>query len=989
MVDDTGHISEQERREEGQENLRQEKPPLRHVNRIELMKLYRQVHPPERLGEAKQQIPSESELELFALEHGLTLEDVIAAPRSESRSTPHSKPVQSMSDDEVQEDHDWVKAATGGDEEPPANHPPGSSNRSRILARGEELEEEMERRQLGDYAHLADAGSTKMPALAATDIAEAGGPDSVEASSQLPQDGTSAPPPEDGAQAASPPMPSPEDETERPQDVLSKEPDQKLLQQIAALWHQTGITPSYAITNALEYTVFATRTAPIAVTPWQFLLGLIRDGERAEYKFSDPNDLSLQRLLSRRLRFRQGTLSQLWQSSLKDARSSGGSQHQLSPALRRVLQRAAEISRYCSLGQIYVAARHFVAALLEHLQGGAEEDLHPLRLQDLQECLEEHLPFYAFEDIPKNWQQVLADIRKPRPRSPRGTSSMFRRESSSEELCLGIDDYSSAIKEAFQNAAPDNDFVFGLFAPWGRGKSTLMNQVAEKLSGTHQIVKFGAAKYPSRPEVWVHLYQTIADAAMEPGFWAKWRLRIRIGLLRTGWRPLFVGIFAASFSAFVWMGWAAGALLWIFHGIGLLGFLVIVGYLYRFFGLGKLIHNLYGHIPDHSDKLGLQAVIGDDLERLLRAWFPSRSPMPPWSDWKFWEGKWWGRLIGHFTDDDSAVDFRPCRCGWLAAALCLVLLATGCYLGASSSWQWISRHHTPNGTVTVWNWLALVPFAGLMIFAVVAVYMIARGSADARRALLIVDDLDRCDPAQSLSVIESIRWFLDTPSVSSRLHVAMLMERTALEAACKQRAEEAKMLPPEAAWSARFRAHREKLFVVELSMPSLLQTEVEDLVSRAIEREDQNARKTALQNQLARHIATAPKPRKHTVTESVQAAYTFEGEAVSPPVTRTVTSTKAVSPSADEKEKHRAEEARLKESLAAMSPPLTPPPKKDEPSEISQVSGYFSPAEVAAIKAAFRYVPAEEITPRSVRAAMIRYQFARRLLSGVDLSPQI
>src|SRR5207344_591342 len=86
-----------------------------------------------------------------------------------------------------------------------------------------------------------------------------------------------------------------------------------------------------------------------------------------------------------------------------------------------------------------------------------------------------------------------------------------------------------------------------------------------------------------------------------------------------------------------------------------------------------------------------------------------------------------------------------------------------------------------------------------------------------RKAFLVVDDLDRCEPIQMIAVIESIRLFLDQGTMSKRLQVAMLLDKTVLENGLINRGRDWKILPDTRHGAAFARMQREKFFAAELT----------------------------------------------------------------------------------------------------------------------------------------------------------------------------
>ncbi len=96
-----------------------------------------------------------------------------------------------------------------------------------------------------------------------------------------------------------------------------------------------------------------------------------------------------------------------------------------------------------------------------------------------------------------------------------------------------------------------------------------------------------------------------------------------------------------------------------------------------------------------------------------------------------------------------------------------------------------------------------------------------------RRILLVVDDLDRCEPRQMLEIIESIMLLLDDKEIQKRMQIAMLVEEEAIHTALLMKYEHLR-LP--VVGTDRFdskiddrivRENIEKIFVSYLRLPEI------------------------------------------------------------------------------------------------------------------------------------------------------------------------
>ena len=88
------------------------------------------------------------------------------------------------------------------------------------------------------------------------------------------------------------------------------------------------------------------------------------------------------------------------------------------------------------------------------------------------------------------------------------------------------------------------------------------------------------------------------------------------------------------------------------------------------------------------------------------------------------------------------------------------------YVQGSGTW-WLGA-----GLAVAWL-LAAATLGGLALYT----------GGSPRRVMLVVDDLDRCEPTRMLEVIENLRLFIETQGVGERMQAAMLVDETALRMA--------------------------------------------------------------------------------------------------------------------------------------------------------------------------------------------------------------
>lgn len=486
------------------------------------------------------------------------------------------------------------------------------------------------------------------------------------------------------------------------------------------------------------------------------------------------------------------------------------------------------------------------------------------------------------------------------------------REVSTEHLCLNARAYADVIARTITKTATDDDFMFALYGAWGRGKTTVVKEVEKLFQDDDwkadtgitniELVKFSAWKYPVRPEIWAHLYERLAET-MEGGGWKQsWRVRYRICLLKKGWASLVMLLLLFAATG-LWLPLA----FYFMAAIGIGGLWIASTFGWSAWKLKKQLQEAYFSTPDHTEKLGLQAVIGDDLKRLLSACM----------------GK--ARKVS-FT------------LHWIS-----VSLATSAFI--SAGWRFLESRKYELDTVGEWVIAGVCFLAGVAVLLIGCLLYFPPRECD--KVVLIVDDLDRCDPDQMIAVVESTRLFLDDREMSSFMRVIMLMDQDIFRKALEVRWMEFFGQDNKPSFQDHFLAMREKYFIIELSLPLLSEEDIMKVADAILE-----------------HVAVS----KETVTSDVswrERIYSFVKGIISP-----------------------------KESLKAL-----PPPASGKPMEL------FSSDEREYIRETIRgnfvrandLMPLREgdpaakvVTPRAIRAFLLRYQLARLLLqkTGKEFDPR-
>lgn len=546
----------------------------------------------------------------------------------------------------------------------------------------------------------------------------------------------------------------------------------------------------------------------------------------------------------------------------------------------------------------------------------------------------------------------------PMPNSPYA----FTRDTHPQEHCLGVDDYARALS-AVMNAAI-GEFCLAVYGHWGRGKTFLMQRLSSVLPGRYRPVWFSAWKYRTTPEIWIHLYETIATASRRDGFWYSTPRAVRAYMSKNGVWPIILLLLSLSITTF---------------GLGLvpvlIGILGLIGLLKAYAvsrWVAKVPRALFS-LPQHRDKLGLQAAIADDLTALLQGWIrprkkPQKANEPPPKKGR--EAAPRGTVP---TDDTSQKNPSGQELSWVWFVLYLLAVALfAVTLGFVLQGQ---EHgpipiHPPDEVR-----IALVAIVAA-VGAALPIWIVCGGGNAVERIALIVDDLDRCDPPTMLELVESLKLLLEDPEVSTRVQVVMLVEEQALHHAIAERyshrtagdAEReqspARLIPPRKAASPDDPSvcdTVEKLFVAHLRLPELRTFELEDVMKSYLEQPGLRSKLTA--EQRARVL------KEHQDAEAADRARRRElrrqaGELVVEPV-ETPDAERAKSSSGGTKSPEAVQAAALEST---------------DPSEL--VFSYEERQQLLkAVHLLVKSAKGRALGPRALRAFLTRYQFAKFLLA--------
>jgi hypothetical protein len=534
-----------------------------------------------------------------------------------------------------------------------------------------------------------------------------------------------------------------------------------------------------------------------------------------------------------------------------------------------------------------------------------------------------------------------------------GAEDSFIREASITQSCLKVEVYAGALRDFFSKAGP-GELCFALYGHWGRGKTYLMKMVRDALvEKKYETVFFSAWKYPGTPEVWVSLYETMVDHATDGNLLKVVPRNIRSGVSKNGPWPLIVALALFVFGLVPKIDFAEHLIVWAEAVGGILGLGGLIWVVEFMCGLRKTAKRLshdYLSARHHTEKLGLQATIGKDLESMLAGWMP--------------QGKF--------------------KFGWATIAYFAIVTVF-----AWSAWHWfgflsgladfLGRHPVLHYFFDLKSHPELK--LGFSIAAAafgVGLFVWVFGSfSSPKRVLLVIDDLDRCKPEQLLSIVESIKLLLEDTEISKRVQVAMLVEEDILrQAVHKKYVVELGLICIEKFDKKRIvDENLEKLFTTHLRLPPLSEEDFREVFRKILDLEEEayqeivkkieDAKKTQPTQNAAsspKTVQTAPPPPNSDPAKASQAAlFAFDAPSSVPGAP----------------------------ALQQPEPGVKPAePLSSEAAESTWESGFvFSSEEKLAF---IEIIPLlRELNlpwgPRSIRAFTFRYQLARLILRRLGL----
>lgn len=545
----------------------------------------------------------------------------------------------------------------------------------------------------------------------------------------------------------------------------------------------------------------------------------------------------------------------------------------------------------------------------------------------------------------------------------------FKRKAADDELCLNVDAYANVLATLFTQADTD-DFCFALYGPWGRGKTFLIERVEQALArmkSGYRTIRFSAWKYPTAPEVWVHLYEEFARVAFNPGYRALPTI-VRTGIAKHGSMSLLIAYAGLALSLLPLSDsfqWGVGVVKSLYPLFGVAGFIWLLTFIKSVARTHVRLSKDYLRASRHTEKLGLQATIGTDLRALLKGWIPTKSL---------------GKLF--------------VLAYWIISA-CVIAFTWLRFHSGDSVERWAQTHFKATVVGGPENGVALAVMIGLLVLATCVIGLMRYGGATPKRILLVVDDLDRCKFEHLLSVMESIKLLLEDPEVSCRVQVAMLLEEDVLKHAIfdkyRRLTDVGTAIGATCDASDLITDNCEKLFTAHLRLPTLSTEELRILVKTFAGRirnlAAQQQRISEEERQVKRDMEGRPPPQPRRVVR--ESGPMVRGQRAGYEETEQ-------QPTNEEIEQHRSQAEAAARRLQPQLDRLIAKGRELEDALGDEGVVRATPrtasntvleeVEVAALLNAIGAATTRRtLGPRSIRALLFRYQLARLLLDELGI----
>lgn len=402
----------------------------------------------------------------------------------------------------------------------------------------------------------------------------------------------------------------------------------------------------------------------------------------------------------------------------------------------------------------------------------------------------------------------------------RRKGSGFNVSREANELVLNSRSFALGLAHLFKNTT--GEFSFALFGRWGSGKTTIANLVSELLEDPakykkelqrvygpdakdkqalkYAIVNFNAWKYRRKPAIWVYLYESFLMAFLGVGLVTRILRTIRVGIHKHGVLPAVVSLLFLALAAFP-LVWVSNIIPYAYYIFGFSGSIGLVLLAYRWNASLRQLYDRYGVVSSHSEQLGLQAVIGEDLKALI-------------------------------TSQTKVQQFML----WEQIAL------IGTTVAGLLVWLYLIYQTTGTGVPECPQVIALVIW--LVIGGLFCASTIC-GADRVDRILLVIDDLDRCPQEELLELIDGIKLMIDDEQIGKFVQPLVLADSSILRSAIGKRLEQSlcsmgkdetheiegtEHIEEDNDLKIRIVEHIEKVFLCHIHIPETTDKDVNELV---------------------------------------------------------------------------------------------------------------------------------------------------------------
>jgi hypothetical protein len=245
----------------------------------------------------------------------------------------------------------------------------------------------------------------------------------------------------------------------------------------------------------------------------------------------------------------------------------------------------------------------------------------------------------------------------------------------------------------------------------------------------------------------------------------------------------------------------------------------------------------YAILARHGEKLGLQALIGDDLRSLVVGWVPSVIAPSEEHD---------GREVPQHAFSAQSLYWSSPLLALFGTFWLISILRPGVYFAEWSTLSSIcEKLFSPDWcSQSQPNFAAQLFVFGIWASACAgALWLVHAQQSSEQKILLVIDDLDRCPPGDMLELIEALKLLLEDERINQRVQVLMLIDEDLLDHAIVGKFRELTVersndeTNPRSKWARQdiVWEHKEKLFACHLRLPGLDAKLISDLAVKYAE----------------------------------------------------------------------------------------------------------------------------------------------------------